>query len=333
MRACRKGRDAKVDALLRQAEIITAGAEPAIRAQVLAGRAALAAGTTDFVEARDYGAAAERMCIEECKGQLTEAALARFVKQVSHFYLGEWKSLRAAYEAHRLDCVKRDDLLWLYVGAAHVGWIEPIMADDAAAAMNVVAEVEELEQRTGAPISFASPLMVRSWVHRYRGEGALALEALDALWPKLRHQGVRWILVLELRARSDRASAALTALVEGKHGEKGRRRLLAIADKELSRIERIKLTVAPSYATLGRAALACQRGDRTRAIQLLTDSRERLVQGGFKGFLAAAERHLGALVGGTEGATLVQRADAYFTEEGVKRPDRFAAMLLPGFQV
>ena len=46
-------------------------------------------------------------------------------------------------------------------------------------------------------------------------------------------------------------------------------------------------------------------------------------------FAAAATRRLGELKGG-EGRTLIEQADRVMTAEGVRRPDRLAAMFAPG---
>jgi hypothetical protein len=48
-------------------------------------------------------------------------------------------------------------------------------------------------------------------------------------------------------------------------------------------------------------------------------------------YAACARRQLGVLVGGDEGDALVSRGDAFMRQQGIVRPDRFAAMLVPGF--
>ena len=45
----------------------------------------------------------------------------------------------------------------------------------------------------------------------------------------------------------------------------------------------------------------------------------------------SARRQRGRLLGGDIGRELIQQADAFMTGEGVREPDRIAAMLVPGF--
>lgn len=50
------------------------------------------------------------------------------------------------------------------------------------------------------------------------------------------------------------------------------------------------------------------------------------------GHANAAKRQLGVTLGGEAGAALVAQADLWMTRPGVKHPDRFTAMLLPGWR-
>jgi hypothetical protein len=50
-------------------------------------------------------------------------------------------------------------------------------------------------------------------------------------------------------------------------------------------------------------------------------------------YAAAARRQLGVLVGASEGATLVARADTAMQAEGVVNPGRFADWYVPGIQL
>jgi hypothetical protein len=48
-------------------------------------------------------------------------------------------------------------------------------------------------------------------------------------------------------------------------------------------------------------------------------------------FEASARRRLAALVGGDEARDELAKSDAWMSAEGVVRPDRFTAMMAPGF--
>ena len=55
-------------------------------------------------------------------------------------------------------------------------------------------------------------------------------------------------------------------------------------------------------------------------------------QWGMSLYEAAAIRHRGRRLGGKTGQELVRSADATMAAQGIVRPDRVAAALLPGFE-
>jgi hypothetical protein len=77
-------------------------------------------------------------------------------------------------------------------------------------------------------------------------------------------------------------------------------------------------------------ALACARGDVQAAVRALRAMVERPKSGPLFGH--AARRRLGVLLGGQEGARLVNDADAFLTRGGVSDPERYVRMLLPGVE-
>lgn len=88
---------------------------------------------------------------------------------------------------------------------------------------------------------------------------------------------------------------------------------------------------SPELATLVRAGVAHARGDDAFSQELLGVAIEGLERAEMRAYAAAAKRQLGVLRGGDDGPALVAEADAYFTGEGVLKPERFAEMLAPGF--
>jgi hypothetical protein len=87
------------------------------------------------------------------------------------------------------------------------------------------------------------------------------------------------------------------------------------------------------WLLLPRAAAACARGDRERAVRLLreVDSGPR-PPGLGPAHTHALRQRLGSLLGGEEGATLVAQADAFF-ERGTGDVDSLVATLLPGCEL
>jgi hypothetical protein len=108
------------------------------------------------------------------------------------------------------------------------------------------------------------------------------------------------------------------------------RTLWRAAEKDAATIGREGPPPAAPYAAMIRASVLHQQGRSDDAI--------RLVREAVLGFTAAdmalhaqvARRQLGTLVGGDEGRTLVETADAWMTEQAIVDPARLTAMLAPG---
>jgi eukaryotic-like serine/threonine-protein kinase len=125
-----------------------------------------------------------------------------------------------------------------------------------------------------------------------------------------------------------RASLAAAAHDRAASVRRSQRRL---ALRRAGRLRTIALPLAKSYVLLLRAGAAHSTGDDDTAVKFLRAGIERLEETGTTGYAQAARRQLGVTLGGDEGAKLVNEADLWMTRRGIKRPDRFAAMILPGW--
>jgi serine/threonine protein kinase/tetratricopeptide (TPR) repeat protein len=327
--AHRPSREPRSRLLLAKAHALTADAPPLLRVQTLAGHASLATNVASFEEALAIADEAERLYVERCVGHWSEATLVRFLRQVALFYLGRWGETAHIYERHRHDCEQRDDLLFACIGAAHFGWIAPLLADDSAGARRVAESVDVLESRVGFPLAHSSALMVRAWADRYDGDGVAALESLDALWPKLRAQGVRFVAVAELRFRLERASAALLACGQEGAPAAARAHALRVARADTARIARLGLRPCEAMTLLLRAGIAGCAGDISLATSLLKRASPELRALGLMAHANAADRRRGELTGGAAGEALRRSADTFFESQSARRPDKLAAMLAP----
>jgi hypothetical protein len=88
---------------------------------------------------------------------------------------------------------------------------------------------------------------------------------------------------------------------------------------------------ASVYAALVHAALAFRGGDQPGAVARLRDAVAAADRCSMASCAAAARHRLAALVGGREGATWRGEALAWTTEERVVDPDRYFALIAPGF--
>ena len=93
---------------------------------------------------------------------------------------------------------------------------------------------------------------------------------------------------------------------------------------------------AREYSTRGLAVLAINSNDvETHAADSPEAMKIEAAEAGFVAsdtalYAAAARRRRGQLLGGEEGKELVAAADTWMRSEGIVRPDRVAAMIVPG---
>ncbi len=86
---------------------------------------------------------------------------------------------------------------------------------------------------------------------------------------------------------------------------------------------------AQALAGLIHAGLAAQRGDRAGALKRFAGAADAFDGADMPLFAAAARRRQGELLGGAEGAALIEGANACMTSHGIGDPLRMTAALAP----
>jgi hypothetical protein len=87
-----------------------------------------------------------------------------------------------------------------------------------------------------------------------------------------------------------------------------------------------------ALAHLIRAGVATGRGDRPEAITRLGAAMGGLEANDMRYPAAVARRRLGELTGGDEGRTLIDQVNSWMSAQNIRNPDRYTAMLAPGFR-
>ena len=207
-------------------------------------------------------------------------------------------------------------------GFANAVWLA---ADDVAGAeRNLEEAVREWHQEEfGIPHYWT--IVARSHIRLYRGERELAWDGVMRGWPGLaasvllRIQGVR-INMHDLRARCALAAAA---------GGADRAPLLALAERDVRRLERERLAWADALALLLRAGLSAARGEAADVAPLLERATAAFETAQMAVHANVARRCLGEALSGDEGRALVHMADAWMRSQGIRNPARYAEVLAP----
>jgi hypothetical protein len=295
----------------------------------LAALAVFAGGLVHELDG-DFRTAAERMRDAEDRfralpvGFTWELNNLRLVRLGALIMLGELSECRTLLSGHVRDAERRGDL-YAETSMKRITNLLWLAADDPAGARRSLAATSwappehgyhlqhyyELVALTG--IAFYENTVVRD--HAELGRGFAALEH-----SLLVHTGLVRVIGRRLRA------GLLVALARDQPAIG-----LAAARRAVRRLAQERFGYAQPWVLLLGAALAAQSGDSGRAGQLLADAtcaaRERHL--GLEA--AAARRHRGRLLGGSQGADLIAEADAWLAGQGAVAPARLVEVVAPGF--
>jgi hypothetical protein len=128
----------------------------------------------------------------------------------------------------------------------------------------------------------------------------------------------------QLRARAAMQAAAQTSGSQAKA-------LHAAVARDAKKIAGEKMPWSTPLAQLLQAGLSARRGDQDGALALLSSAITSLDEAGMSLHAACARWQRGRLLGGEEGRQLVASSAAWMAERKVRRPERMAAMMVPGF--
>jgi eukaryotic-like serine/threonine-protein kinase len=174
------------------------------------------------------------------------------------------------------------------------------------------------------------------------GDANLALYTgeRDRLWAMVERDWPHFVAAQFLRIAMLRVQLlhlrSVAALCEAGHQQRlGRasdaRRLRHEARSTAARLAKQRISFARPLAQLTLAAADVAVGNLESGCQGLTSSIELFTKQGMRLYAAAARSRLGQLLGGYEGAALVQQGRGAFTAEGVVKVSSMLDLLAPGF--
>jgi len=265
---------------------------------------------------------------DQCTGATWEMTVANRFMLASLMYLGELTEvarrvpplLTAALEQGNLiaatDLRTRLNPIWL-------------AADDPYRSRNEVIAAMMAWPRAGFHLQHYSSLVALAQIELYTGDTEVAWKHIDTQTRALeksmllRTQGIR-IDALHVRARLALASAT------GHEPERARR--LRIAERAADRIAKEHMAWSNPLASLTRAGIAWQRGDRETSAALTREALTGLEATETGLYAAAARRRLGELLGGDEGSELIKQADEWMGRQQIRNPPAFTRLMAPGFE-
>ncbi len=245
----------------------------------------------------------------------------------SLFYLGELDELASLTPALLRIASERGDLYAatnLRVGISNAAWL--VRDEPAQAAAELALALAQWTVQ-GFHLQHYHHLLGLGQLHLYTGDGAAGYAALAERWPALEGS---LILRIELVCNEALLLRARLALLEASQVPARRSARLTEVRRLLRRARR-GCPAMRGMAELAGASLAVAFGEEDAAVARLRGAITLLESADMATYAAVARGRLGALLGGDEGAALRAACAATLAAQHVVAPDRFAAMLAPGF--
>ncbi|HSN29414.1 MAG TPA: AAA family ATPase, partial [Kofleriaceae bacterium] len=269
---------------------------------------------------------AEQIFRDQCTGLRWELATAQLFRGFALAMTGRVRELVSGFPVIFKDAQERGDLFAATSMRACLGFYAPLTRHEPARAYREVDLAIANWSVAGFHVQHANALNSRVSIDLYRGDGITALRRCAETWPALEKSLLLRVQLLRALLTSVRARAMITAVCQD--GDKSRlRHVLGYA----RRLERERVGYCTAEATMLRAAVAHLSGDTTTAVTLLERADVESKQANLVLNNVAVRRARGVLIGGSEGAALIEESDAYCRGEGIQCPERVTAVFAPGF--
>ncbi len=266
-------------------------------------------------------ALAERTLRERCTGVAWELNTVQLYALRGLFFLGWLRELERRAPAFLKDARERGDLYAETHLRTRISYVLRLLSDEPEQALQELEEAMARWSHSGFHLQHFWDLVGHVEIALYSGDGAVAWRTILERWKPLRRSLLLRVQVARLVSLHLRGRAAVAASGPA---------ALSAAQRDARRIEKEDAGWSGPLALSLSAAVACGRQRRGEAESLLAAAEQGFSAAEMALFSAAVRRARGMLVGGDDGRALVEEADDWMIRQRIRRPDRVAAMLIPG---
>ncbi|MDQ3665415.1 MAG: protein kinase [Acidobacteriota bacterium] len=213
-----------------------------------------------------------------------------------------------------MDLRTRLNLIWL-------------AADDPNGARAEVIAALKAWPHDGFHLQHYTSMHALAQIEIYTGDVEVAWRHIQGQWKALEQSMLLRIQVLRIEAMHLQARAALATAASS--SEKKHR--LKVAENMARRIAKEKIAWALPFASLVLAGIAHQKGESSKAVNLLSEAVENFDLADIDLYAAATRRRLGEILGSERGGQLIAEADTWMRKQEIKNPAAMTRMLAPGF--
>jgi len=270
---------------------------------------------------------AERVLSTECTDVDWEIGNTRVFRAVSRWYLGELKTNTERVNEQIREASERGDHYTFTNLRISLGYVPLLMANEPSRAESMVEEAISSWSQSNFHMQHFFHLLASTQVNLYAKQGR-PYSRVMAAWPALTSS---FLLRVSMVSHTMRHLRARAAIAQAAMDKSERELLLKDADDSGEKLTDARVHYAAGWGHAVRAGVDAARGDLERAAQRLERAEAAFYESDMTLYAAATRYQLGRLMGGDRGNELRARATEWFEAQGVRKPELFVAMLLPGF--
>ncbi|MFA6958853.1 MAG: protein kinase [Thermoanaerobaculia bacterium] len=266
---------------------------------------------------------AEAILRERCSGVFWERFMSQLYPLISLMWLGEWKEIAASLPPLLFEVRQRGDFFAETYLRTRLEWLVALADDDPARAREIVDDAIGRWSSTGFHLQHFQYMLSRVEIGLYTGDVAAAWVEHRRSLPALKRSMLTKAQIVDIELRHVNARAGIALRAAGAVDAPSRASIM----RDVAGIERHGAPWGNALALALRAAVSSLDGRREATLALLQRAEDALGNAAMHMCATAVRRRRGELAGD---ASLVQAADERMTARGAVRPDRIAAMLMPG---
>jgi serine/threonine protein kinase len=242
--------------------------------------------------------------------------------------LGDLVELTRRYAYVLADAEQRGDLYTIVSLRASWPALTLLASENIEAARRGVTQAMSMWSQTGYSVQRWQGAVVETLTELYAGDGERAYESSRKDARPLKKSfvlKVQFVRANTLYVRGIAAAASIDTVAP------------ALRDNRIAEVARLshqlegeRMPWTDALASILAAGAANARGARADALAALRAAVQRAEAADMSLYAAAARHQLGLALGGDEGARLVEEAKGAMAGQGVRVPERFATMLVPG---
>jgi eukaryotic-like serine/threonine-protein kinase len=263
-----------------------------------------------------------------CAGAAWERTTARHYGVWALAYMGDVAEMARRVRSMLKEAIDRGDVYSatdLRIFMSNLAWL---VEDDVTGARQAIEEAMGSWSKSGFHAQHYYELYAHTQVDLYEGDAQAAYRRVTDTWPALRKSMLQEVQTVRIESLHLRARCCL-ALAEKEPAR--RETLLGEARAIARRIGREAGPWAGPTAHLVMGAVRNLRGDQAGAIVELTAAVSEFEAADMLLFAAVARRCLAPRMEGEERDAMMSQFQAFFDAQGIRRSDRWTAMLAPGY--